>query len=47
MNAVKGTDIIKRWPEEAREPAQLVNHKYGEPAEATESVPYLARRRPL
>jgi hypothetical protein len=29
--------IIKSWPEESREAAQLVINKYGEPAEATES----------
>lgn len=33
----KGSDVIKGWPEESREPAQLVIDKYGEPDEATES----------
>lgn len=33
----KGSEIIKGWPEDAREPAQLVINKYGEPHEATES----------
>lgn len=32
-----GSEIIKAWPEESREPAQLVIDKYGEPHEATES----------
>jgi hypothetical protein len=36
--AEKGSEIIKRWPEEAREPAQLVIDKYGEPDEATDSL---------
>jgi hypothetical protein len=34
----KGSEIIKRWDEVAREPAQLVIEKYGEPHEATESL---------
>lgn len=37
MGDGKGTEIIKGWPEEAREPAQLVIDKYGEPDEATDS----------
>jgi hypothetical protein len=32
MSAAK---IIRRWPEESREAAQLVLNKYGEPHEAT------------
>jgi hypothetical protein len=32
------TDIIKAWPEEAREAAQLVIDAYGEPHEATGSL---------
>lgn len=31
------TDIIRGWPKESREAAQLVIDKYGEPDEATES----------
>lgn len=34
----RGSDIIKGWPEESREPAQLVIDEYGEPHEATESM---------
>lgn len=37
MEERKGSEIIKGWPEDAREPAQLVINKYGEPHEATES----------
>jgi|SRR5687768_2431178 len=37
MSKRKGSDIINGWPEDAREPAQLVIDKYGEPHEATES----------
>lgn len=33
-----GSEIIKSWPEQSREPAQLVLDKYGEPHEATESA---------
>jgi hypothetical protein len=33
----KGSEIIQGWPEDSREPAQLVIDKYGEPDEATES----------
>jgi hypothetical protein len=33
-----GSDIIKGWPEESREAAQLVIDTYGEPHEATESL---------
>ena len=32
------TDIIRKWPDESREPAQLVIDQYGEPDEATESA---------
>lgn len=38
MGAVTGYEVIKSWPEEAREPAQLVIDKYGEPDEATETL---------
>ena len=38
MNAPKGSEIISNWPEDAREPAQLVIDKYGEPHEATETL---------
>jgi hypothetical protein len=37
MTAHTGSDIIKEWPEESREAAQLVIDKYGEPHEATAS----------
>ena len=33
-----GSEIIKRWPEESQEAAQLVIDTYGEPQEATESL---------
>ena len=32
-----GSDIIRGWPKESREAAQLVLDKYGEPDEATDS----------
>jgi hypothetical protein len=32
-----GSDIIRGWPKESREAAQLVIDKYGEPDEATDS----------
>lgn len=35
---MKGSDVIENWPEESREPAQLVIDKYGEPDEACESL---------
>ena len=38
MSALTGSEIIKSWPEDAREPAQLVIDKYGEPDEATETL---------
>jgi hypothetical protein len=38
MNVIKGSEIISNWPEDAREPAQLVIDKYGEPDEATETL---------
>lgn len=41
MEERRGSEIIKGWPEDAREPAQLVINKYGEPHEATESFPRL------
>jgi hypothetical protein len=34
---VNGADIIRGWPKESREAAQLVIDKYGEPDEATDS----------
>ncbi|TDE41375.1 hypothetical protein E1295_30290 [Nonomuraea mesophila] len=33
-----GSDIIKAWPQESREAAQLVISSYGEPHETTESL---------
>ena len=33
----KASDIIRGWPKESREAAQLVLDKYGEPDEATDS----------
>jgi hypothetical protein len=33
-----GSEIIKGWPEDSREAAQLVIDTYGEPQEATESL---------
>jgi hypothetical protein len=33
----RGADIIRGWPKESREAAQLVIDKYGEPDEATDS----------
>jgi hypothetical protein len=36
--ASNGTKVIKSWPEESREAAQLVIEEYGEPHEATDSV---------
>jgi hypothetical protein len=35
MDAPRATDIIGRWPDEAREAAELVIEQYGEPHEAT------------
>lgn len=37
MAAPTGSDLIKNWPEESREAAQLVVDKYGDPHEATPS----------
>jgi hypothetical protein len=37
MNASSGTTIIREWPNESREAAQLVIEQYGEPHEATMS----------
>ena len=34
---MNGSDIIRGWPKESREAAQLVIDKYGEPNEATDS----------
>jgi len=33
MNLRTGSEMIRSWPEDAREPAQLVIDKYGEPDE--------------
>ena len=38
MENRSGSDIIKGWPEESREAAQLVIDAYGEPHEATDSL---------
>jgi hypothetical protein len=38
MTAKNGSQIIRGWPEESREAAQLVIDKYGEPHEATETL---------
>jgi len=35
MSVLMGSEIIRNWPEDAREPAQLVIDKYGEPDEVT------------
>ncbi len=37
MHTQPAAQIVAEWPEEARESAQLVIDKYGEPQEATES----------
>jgi hypothetical protein len=37
MDTMRAKDVISGWPEEAREPAQLVIDKYGEPHEICES----------
>ena len=44
MAAIKATEIIRSWPEESREPAQLVIDQHGEPDEATESALIWHRR---
>ena len=38
MENPSGSEIIKGWPEDSREAAQLVIDTYGEPQEATESL---------
>jgi hypothetical protein len=38
MESGKGSELIKDWPEESREAAQLVIDAYGEPHEATGSL---------
>jgi hypothetical protein len=38
MAATKASVIIRTWPEESREAAQLVIDKHGEPHEATETL---------
>jgi hypothetical protein len=37
MSQQSGSEIIREWPEESREAAQLVIDAYGEPPEATPS----------
>jgi len=37
MQSPRGWDVIKDWPDESQEAAQLVFDAYGEPHEATES----------
>jgi hypothetical protein len=37
-DARQGSELIKGWPEESQEAAQLVIDTYGEPQEATESL---------
>jgi hypothetical protein len=34
----RGSDVIKKWPDESREAAQLVIDEHGEPHEATDST---------
>ncbi|MEU1889563.1 hypothetical protein [Streptomyces pristinaespiralis] len=38
MGNTRGSQVIKEWPEESREAAQLVIEAYGEPDEATGSL---------
>ena len=38
MESRSGSEIIKAWPEDSREAAQLVIDQYGEPQEATSTV---------
>lgn len=38
MEGESAADVVKGWPEESREPAQLVLDKYGEPDEVTETA---------
>jgi hypothetical protein len=38
MDGRTGTEVIKDWPEESREAAQLVIDAHGEPHEATGSL---------
>jgi hypothetical protein len=38
MGRERGSDIVKRWPAESREAAEIVIRKYGEPHEATGSL---------
>ncbi|MGZ5257789.1 MAG: hypothetical protein ACXWC0_09150, partial [Burkholderiales bacterium] len=44
MAATRASEIIRNWPEQSREPAQLVLDQYGEPDEATESLLIWHRR---
>jgi hypothetical protein len=37
MHQEKGSDVIRQWPEQSREAAELVLDKYGEPDEVAES----------
>lgn len=38
MNAARGSEVVKKWPDESKEAAQIVIDTYGEPHEATEST---------
>ena len=38
MGRANGSEVIRNWPEESREAAQLVIDKHGEPHEATDSL---------
>lgn len=38
MDVVRGSEVIKDWPEESREAAELVLKAYGEPHEATQNL---------
>ena len=38
IDEMLGSEIVKNWPEDAREPAQLVIDKYGEPDGLTETL---------
>jgi hypothetical protein len=38
MGRANGSEVIRNWPEESREAAQLVVDKHGEPPEATDSL---------
>ncbi len=38
MDRARGSEVIKNWPDESREAAELVIDQYGEPHEATHSM---------